>query len=193
MRKSGFSLLGFVNIGLAVGLVFTSIWLYGREHDTRQVERQIRSMKRAIALEEETIRRLEIEWQRLRNPMRLERLAKLKLALHTPDPMAVMTQEHALDLLPLRPPSALEEEGASSGADGLDALAERAAAEQAAEDSREMQKIQHAHEPQGAAAQVADDPLPDVVPHAGAEKVATTPFADDPLARLIRNSTGDGQ
>ena len=184
MRRRGLSMLGIVNIGLAVGLVITAIWLYGREHETRQVERQIRNMKRAIALERETIRRLEIEWQRLRNPMRLERLARLKLALHVPDPLTVMPQARALDLLPLRPPPALEETAAGGGneADGLAALAARVAAEKAAQPRK----------PRGSDGQVAAGPLADAAPRSGgAEAVAAMPAGDDPLARLIRNSTGD--
>lgn len=177
MNGRGHSILGIVNIGLAVGLVFTAIWLYGREHETRQVERQIRSLKRAIALEEEAIRRLEIEWQSLRNPMRLERLARVRLNLHAPDPLAVMPLEKALDMLPLRPARSVDEQGLDDreARTGLDDLAAQAAAEQAAEEARP------------ANAQAMAETMP------GARAPVVPSGAEDPLARLIRQGTGDGQ
>jgi len=127
MNRGMMRFLAVANVILAVSLVGSAIWLYGREHDTRRMERQIRTLERARLLEEETIRRLEIEWQRLRNPMRLERLARLKLNLLPPDPTAVLKEGRVLALLPMRPPPA-EPEGVSEGArDALSDLAARAA------------------------------------------------------------------
>ena len=125
MRQGFMRFLGVSNILLACGLVAGAMWLYGREHDTRQVEREIRKLERATRLEEENIRRLEIEWQRLRNPMRLQELAALKLNLVTPDPLAVLDEQQALAMLPLRP--AREEGISSEAADALSSLTEQAA------------------------------------------------------------------
>ncbi len=104
--------LGFVNIMLALGLVGMAIWLYGQEHGTRQWERQIHELKRATALEEETSRRLEVEWQALQRPDRLEALARERLDLGVPDPAVVVP----LDQMLARLPSRASLEGASAEA-----------------------------------------------------------------------------
>ena len=126
MRQGVMRLLGMLNILLAGGLVALAMWLYGHEHATRQVERQIRALKHETRLEEETIRRLEIEWQRLRNPMRLQALAQLKLNLMPPDPTAVLPLGQVLSMLPLRPPPVEDEAISPRARDALSGMAARA-------------------------------------------------------------------
>lgn len=115
--------IGIVNVVLGVGLVVVAMYLYGREHEVRQVERQIRKLEQATQLEKDAIRRLAIEWESLRNPMRLEPLARLKLNLAPPDVLAVRTESAALNMLPLRPPAAEAGEVAPTDRDALSALA----------------------------------------------------------------------
>lgn len=126
MRAALMRFIGIANVVLGVGLVVVAMYLYGREHEVREVERQIRKLEQATRLEEDAIRRLSIEWESLRNPMRLEKLARLKLNLAPPDPLAVRKQRAALTMLPLRPPAAVEEGAAPTDRDALSALAAQA-------------------------------------------------------------------
>ncbi|GEM_PF-4593705 len=126
MRQGFMRFLAVVNVLLAGGLVVAAMWLYGQEHETRAMERQIRALERSTKLEEETIRRLQIEWHRLRNPLRLDALAQQRLPLATPDPQVVLREDQALALLPLRPPAALEEGISGHDAGALATLAQEA-------------------------------------------------------------------
>ncbi len=126
MRVTLMRIMGVANVVLAAGLVVVAMFLYGREHEVRKVERQIRKLEQARKLEEDAIRLLAIEWQSLRNPMRLEALARLKLNLAPPDPLAVRTEGAALNMLPLRPSEAVEEGAVSTDRDALSALAAQA-------------------------------------------------------------------
>ncbi len=134
MRSRFMRVLGVLNILLAVGLVAVAMWLYDREHQVRRVERQIRKLEQARRLERETIRRLSIEWQRLRNPMRLEKLARLKLNLASPDPAAVHPFAELMETLPMRPAPAAD---AAAERDALATMALRAAGEEAHAQTRE--------------------------------------------------------
>ncbi len=126
MRAALMRFIGIANVMLGVALVVVAMYLYGREHEVRKVERQIRKMEQATRLEEDAIRRLAIEWESLRNPMRLEKLARLKLNLSPPDPLAVRTEGAALTMLPLRPPPAVEDGAVPTDRDALSALAAQA-------------------------------------------------------------------
>ena len=128
MRTRLMRLLGVLNVLLAIGLVAVAMWLYGREHEVRRLERQIRKLEQARELEEEAIRRLAIDWQTLRNPMRLEQLARLKLNLAPPDPTAVKPFMTLMENLPMRPEPATN---AAAERDALATMALRAASEQA--------------------------------------------------------------
>ena len=120
--------LGVLNVLLAIGLVAMAVWLYAREHAVRRLERQIHKLEQARQLEEEGIRRLAIEWQTLRNPMRLEELARLRLELVPPDPAAVQPFMTLMENLPMRPQPAAD---AAAERDALAAMALRAASEAA--------------------------------------------------------------
>ena len=128
MRRRFMRALGVLNVLLAIGLVAVAMWLYGREHDVRRLERQIRKLEQARQLEEDAIRRLRIEWQSLRNPLRLERLARARLPLAPPAPTAVRPFMTLLEDLPMRPEPATD---AAAERDALAAMALRAAGEEA--------------------------------------------------------------
>ena len=148
MRSRFMRVLAVLNVLLAMGLVAAAMWLYGREHQARGLERQIRKLEQARRLEEETIRRLAIEWQRLRNPMRLEALARLKLNLVPPDPAAVHPLSELMETLPVRPAPAAD---AAAERDALATMALSAAGEEvSAVDAR----------PEDAA---SNDPLADMI------------------------------
>ena len=172
--------LGIINIVLAAGLVGLAVWLYGQEHDTRQMERQIRKLEHARKLEEEVSRRLEVEWHRLLRPDRLEALARQWLKLEVPDPMVVMRAREALRKLPLRPadaPEVAEEETQlkddAPDAAGLKALAAQAARAEPAERSESAGPAEQAP----AASRARRE---DAAPGRG----------DDPLGALIRATEG---
>ncbi len=189
MKQGFMRFLGGVNVLLAFALVGGAFWLYGREHETRQVERQIQTLQRATALEEETIRRLEIEWQRLRNPLRLEPLARLKLNLMPPDPLVVMPRAQALVMLPLRPPP-VEGEVGGADADVLADMAAQAAQEPAAAAGAErMEPAESAAMPGVGAA--TDEAVAGSDPPASAP-AARPAAAGDALGNLINGIMQDG-
>ena len=126
MRSRFMRLLAVLNVLLAIGLVVVAMWLYGREHEARRLERQIRKLEQAQRLEEEAIRRLAIEWQALRNPVRLEKLARLKLNLAPPDPAAVRPFLALMENLPMRPAA---QASVAAERDALATMAQRAAGE----------------------------------------------------------------
>ena len=160
MRTRFVRALGVLNVLLAIGLVAVAMWLYGREHEVRRLERQIRKLEQARQLEEEGIRRLSIEWQSLRNPMRLEKLARLRLDLAPPDPAAVQPFMTLMETLPMRPEPATD---AAAERDALAAMALRAANE-----------TMRQHGPEQAAESPADD--------------GAATRRSDPLTNLVRET-----
>ena len=74
-------MLKFINGILVITVLVSASMLYGLEHATRNLERQIAKSKSSISDDEEAIKLLNAEWSSLTRPQRIQELAEQNLKL----------------------------------------------------------------------------------------------------------------